>query len=1040
MRHKADLIGIFAHHPVAANLLMILIIIGGIFALERLNIQFFPNFELDFIQVSVVWGGASAEDVETAITVPLEQTLKTVDNLRHITSTSAQGVASITLELQEGADPVIALNQANQRVDEFRNLPEDAEEPKVFNIIRYEPVARLLLSGPDDTGELRHLARSFEQELLDRGIDKVDINGLPEEEMSIEIASDTLLRLQMSLDEIGQRIDNLSEDVPAGSFGERENTRELRVLDQRRDEQGFARLPLVSDDRSRIDLGSVAHIERHPKKSSVTLSVPTHPVVELVIRRSEEGNSLEAAQRFKAWLSDARATLPPGITLHVYDESWQLIKERIMLLVKNGAGGLILVIAILYLFLTARVAWWVALGIPVSFMATLLVLFIAGGSINMLSLFGLIMALGIIVDDAIVVGEDALAHYQAGEEALLAAEGGARRMLAPVIASSLTTVAAFLPLMLVSGPTGKILFAIPLVIISAIFASLIESFLILPGHLRHAFGHLHHAPATGLRARLDRLFDEFKNHTFRPLVKWCLRHRGLTLSIVVALLIMVIGLLAGGRIQFNFFPSPEPRMIYVTARFVPGTPKDEVGRFLHHLEQTMIDTEHALSQQPFVTTMLTRHGSGISSRGAGQQSGDHIGSLTVELLPPDQRTVRNKAFIKAWRQRITPPPGLETLTIIERQTGPPGRDITVRLMSHDPARLKNAAVELGEALKIVPGVSDVADDMPFGRNQLIVRLTPTGEALGLSAAELGRQLRTAFEGRLLELFQDGPDEVEVRVKLPERERDQLNALEKLNIHLPSGETVPLSTVASLESQRGFEILRHADGRLAVDVSAEVNPSINNAVRILDSLAESTLPQLEGRYGVSYSFEGRSAEQSETMAGMKQGLIIGLALIYIILAWVFASYGWPLVVMAAIPFGLIGALLGHWFMGINLTILSMFGLFGLSGIVINDSIILVSFYKQLRARGMDVHDALTEAACRRLRAVLLTSLTTIAGLAPLLFETSLQAQFLIPMVAAIAFGLAFATGLVLLVIPVILSYHETVRRRWNNGELTTNIEP
>jgi multidrug efflux pump subunit AcrB len=1038
--HKPDLIGIFAHHPVAANLLMILIIIGGIFALEKLNIQFFPNFELDLIRVNVVWSGASAEDVETAITIPLEQTLKTVDNLRHITSTSAQGLASITLELQEGTDPVTALNQAKQRVDEFRNLPEDAEEPKVVNIIRYEPVARLLLSSTDDAREMRHLARSFEQQLLDRGIDKVDINGLPEEELSIEIASDTLLQLQMSLDEIARRIDNLSEDVPAGSFGERENTRELRVLNQRRGEQGFARLPLVSDDRSRIDLGSVAQIERHPKKSSITLSVRNHPVVELVIRRSEEGNSLEAAQRFEAWLSDTRAALPPGITLHVYNESWQLIKERIMLLVKNGAGGLILVVAILYLFLTTRVAWWVAVGIPVSFMATLLVLYLTGGSINMISLFGLIMALGIIVDDAIVVGEDALAHYQAGEEALLAAEGGARRMLAPVIASSLTTVAAFLPLMLISGPTGKILFAIPLVIISAIFASLIESFLILPGHLRHAFVHLHHAPAKGLRARLDRLFDEFKNHTFRPLVEWCLHHRGLMLSVVVALLIMVIGLLAGGRIAFNFFPSPEPRLIYVTARFVPGTPKGKVNRFLHHLEQTLIDTEGALSQQPFVTTMLTRHGSGVSSRGAGRQSGDHIGSLTVELLPPDQRTVRNKAFIKAWRQRITPPPGLETLTIIERQTGPPGRDITVRLTNHDPDRLKNAAIELGEALKIIPGVSDVADDMPFGRDQLIVRLTPTGEALGLSAAELGRQLRTAFEGRLVELFQDGPDEVEVRVKLPAQERDQLSALEKLNIHLPGGATVPLSTVAAWDSQRGFEILRHADGRLAVDVSAEVNPSINNAASILEALAESALPQLADRYGVSYSFEGRSAEQSETMAGMKQGLVIGLALIYIILAWVFASYGWPVVVMAAIPFGLIGALLGHWFMGINLTILSMFGLFALSGIVINDSIILVSFYNQLRTQGMDVHDALTEAACRRLRAVLLTSLTTIAGLAPLLFETSLQAQFLIPMAAAIAFGLAFATGLVLLVIPVLLSYHELLHRRWNSSEPTTNIDP
>ena len=1031
MNHKTDLLGLFAHHKVASNLLMVMMIIGGLVGLDKMNIQFFPTFELDFIRVSVVWSGASAEDVERGITTPLEQRLKNVDQLRNITSTSAIGISSITLELEEGSDILIALNQVKQMVDEFRNLPNDAEEPQVFNIVRYEPVARLLISGVSDPAELRTLAHRFERELLARGIDKVDFIGLAEEEIAIEVDEKQLHQLNISRAELSERIDQLSRDLPAGSFGEAENSQELRTLEQRRDEQSFARLPVISDDDTRIDLGAIATIQRRAKKSSLMLTVDQEPAVELVIRRSEQGDSLASATIFNDWLAEQRTILPPGIALHVYDESWQLIEERIMLLLKNGGGGLVLVVAILYLFLSSRVAWWIALGIPVSFMATMLILWLAGGSINMISLFGLIMALGIIVDDAIVVGEDALAHYQSGEEALLAAEGGARRMFAPVIASSLTTIAAFIPLMLVSGPTGNILATIPLVIIAAISASLIESFFILPGHLRHTFVKMHHAPPSGFAARFESLFSNFREHHFRALVGHALAHRGVTLSIVVALLIMVLGLLAGGRIPFNFFPSPEPKLLYVNTRFVPGTPRAEVSRFLSQLEQKLNQSVAELTDQPLVTTLVVRHGSGISSRGGEGRVGDHMGSMVVELVEPDQRSVRNEQLIQRWRKQVVMPAGLDQLSIMARRTGPPGRELAIRLNGDKPGPLKQAALALAETLEAMPGVSNISDDMAFGRDQLLFELTPTGEALGLSATSLGMQLRSAFDGRLVQLFQDGPDEVEVRVMLPRHQRETLSMVDALNIRLESGEAVPLSSVAQWHTRRGFEILRHADGQLAIEVSAEVNPSVNNTGRILASLSKTTLPDLADQYGFSWSFEGRAAEKGETMRDMKRGLVIGLALIYIILAWVFASYGWPLVVMAAIPFGLIGALVGHWLMGLDLTILSIFGLFGLSGIVINDSIILVSFYQQLRMRGLNLYDALVEASCQRLRAVLLTSLTTIAGLVPLLFETSLQAQFLIPMAVSIAFGLAFATGLVLLVIPVLLSYHETVQQHWTD---------
>ncbi len=1024
--HKSDLIGLFAHHKVAANLLMTMMILVGLLALDRLNVQFFPSFDLDIVTVRVVWSGSSAEDVEDGITNPLEQRLRTVENLYKLTSTSTQGISSITLEFKEDTNPLLALDEVRRLVDEFRNFPKDAEKPEVALATRYESVARVLITGLMDPAEMRRLARRLESELLDRGIDKVSISGLPEEEISIQVDNDRLRELELSLDGIGERVGAFSRDFPAGSIGRGEGARELRSLDKRRDALQFGQVPVKTADEMRIDLGDIADIRRGPRDGGVWLSRDAAPAVELRLQRAEQGNSLVAARILEEWVEETRPRLPPGVELTVFDESWQLIKERIMLLVKNGAGGLALVVAILYLFLAGRVAFWVAWGIPVSFMATLFILYLAGGSINMISLFALIMALGIIVDDAIVVGEDALAHYQMGDPPLLAAEGGARRMLAPVVASSLTTIAAFLPLMLIGGRIGNILFAIPLVIVSVILASLIESFFVLPGHLRHSFIHAHKVGTRSLRGRLDAGFSSFRDRLFRPLAGLAINNRYTTISLALSLLLIAVGLLAGGRLNFVFFPTPEAQIVSADAAFVAGTPRARVDAFLKHLRETLSETEEALEKGKLVNLAIAIHGAKAggghgSVRGA---SGEQLGALEVELVPPDERKARNADLVRAWRERIQMPAGLEGFTITSRRAGPPGRDLTVRLNGGSAEQLKEAALALTEVLEGTPGVGEVSDDLAYGREQLIYSLTPAGEALGLTVEDLGRQLRTAFDGQLVQIFQDGPDEVEVRVRLPAAERSRLGSLYRLNVRLPSGESVPLTAVAEWRSRRGFEVLRHAEGRLAVEIAADVDSGITNVGAVIASLESDTLPELQERLPVEYSFEGRSADQRETLGDMRKGLMLGLVLIYLILAWVFASYGWPLVVMAAIPFGLTGALFGHWLMGIDLTILSLFGLFGLSGIVVNDSIILVSFYKRLRAQGMEVQDALIEASCQRLRAVLLTSLTTIAGLTPLLFETSFQAQFLIPMATSIAFGLAFATLLVLLVIPSLLSIHES----------------
>ena len=1027
-QHRNDLVGTFAQHKVAANLLMVVMLLAGAWALSQLNAQFFPNFEVEVVTVRTVWQGAGSEDVERAITIPMEQVLRTVDGLDKMTSTSAENVSLVSLEFPEGTDMGEATDRVDGLVNTVRNLPTDSERPQVTHVIRYEPVARLLVHGPADIRELRPLVRQFERELLDAGIAQVSINGLPAEELAIQVPQARLDALGLSLGQVAERIAAESRDLPAGTVGRNEAGRELRAVSQQRDELGFTRLPLVSDAQGQlVRVGDVADVQRRARPDQVAVSYQGQPAVELLLQRSPTSDSLESAATMQDWLEKVRPTLPPGVELTVYDESWTLIQDRINLLLKNGASGLLLVVLILFLFLNGRVAFWVTVGIPTSFMLTLAVVYLIGGSINMISLFALIMALGIIVDDAIVVGEDALTHYQTGENSLQAAEGGARRMLAPVLSSSLTTIAAFIPLLVIGGIIGKILHDIPVVVICVIIASLIESFLVLPGHLRHSFLRMHHDTPGRFRQRWDAGFARFRDGTFRRFVSRAVDYRWVTIAAALAAMILVAGLVKGGRMGFTFFPNVEGNIITASAQFVAGTPPEQVAGYIRQVEQGLYDTDQALGGGLLRTAAVFDHQAAASGGNPGQQ-GDQFATVQAELIPSDHRDVRNEQFLAEWRKHVGTPPGLENLTLTSRRGGHPGRDLEIRLTGSDTEILKQAGQALATALEGVPGVHGIEDDMPYGPQQLVFRLTPLAESQGLTVAEVGRQLRGALDGHLAQIFNQAEEEIEVRVMLPDAERYQLAALRDFTFVLQDGSRMPLNSAIELTERRGFKAVRHADGRRAVTVYGDVDKAQNNANDIRAQLGDSILPEIVARYGVDWAYTGRAEDQAETMADMGSGALFALAMIYIVLAWVFGSYGWPLVVMSIIPFGIVGAVFGHWLMGIELTILSMFGLFGLSGIVVNDSIILVVFYKQLRERGMAIREAVVEASCQRLRAVLLTSLTTIAGLSPLLFETSLQAQFLIPMAVSISFGLALTTFLVLLVVPVLLSGMEGAKAR------------
>ena len=1016
-----SLIKIFAQHRVAANLLMLMMIISGLWALTQLNTQFLPNFHVQIITVTVDWPGANAEDLERSVVEPIEVELRNIDYLKKMTSTSRIGYGQITLEFEQNADMGNALEEVKQRVGQVRNLPQDSEEPIIIKKENFEEIARIVFTGVSNIQELRPLIRKIERDLLDSGIAKVAINGLPEQEITIQVPAQNLAKLNMSLNDIALKINNESRDIPSGTIGRASVGKQLRGIQQRRSVMEFESIPLKADGQGQLLLlGDVATIQKQARDYEVQVTHLKKPAVELVLYRTDSSDTFEAVDVLQHWYSDVKDRMPIGLHITVYYQAWQLIVERINLLLKNGGSGLILILLLLFIFLNWRVAFWVGMGIPTSFAAGIFILYMLGDSINMVSLFAMIMTLGIIVDDTIVVGEESLTLVQKGYPINEAVVLGAKRMFVPVISSSLTTICAFLPLLLIGDVIGTILRSIPIVVIAIILASILECFFVLPGHLQKSFHNIKNNNQLTKPRSFDLVFEKFKNNFFKKIITYAIGHRLVTLALTLGFLLLGLGLIVGGRVNFNFFPSPDGTLVFADVQFHAGTPERQMKAYLDTLSKSLQKTDNQLRDNgTLVKTEVNYLYKGSLDKGGSPD----YGSVTVELTGPDKRSITNNAFVNAWRKNTPKSQWVDSLVIAAPKAGPPGQDINIKLAGLTAGPLKKAAEKLKEKLEQYHGVSNVTDDLPYGQEQLIFSLKPQGEALGLTVANIGQQLSGAFIGSLAQVYHEPNEEIEVRVTLPKEEKNNINVLSKFPIITPQGQVVPLYSVASFKHKRGFDVINHTNTKLTISVTSEVNAKIANTNKILANLNKKFLPNLMDEYGVRYSLEGKAEEQRDTLRDMEYGMLLALVMIYIILAWVFASYGWPIIVMIAIPLGLIGAIIGHWVMGMDLTILSLFGFFGLTGIVINDSIILIVRYKELRSEMADSHKAVIEASCQRLRAVLLTSLTTIAGLTPLMFERSLQAQFLIPMAISITFGLAFATLLILIVIPTLLSLYE-----------------
>jgi multidrug efflux pump subunit AcrB len=1022
----AGLIRLFARHPTAGNLLMAVMVLCGLLALAKLNRQFLPDFGLDVIQVTVEWPGATAQDVEQAIVAAIEPELRFIEGAERVRSTASEGSGTVAVEFTPRTDMQRALSDVETAVAQINTLPEDSERPRVSRIFRYDTVVRLVLSGPYDERTLKDYAKRIREDLLARGVDRVSFFGLRDEEIRAETTPEILRRLDLTLDEVAAAIARSSRDMPAGDLGGAFE-RQPRALGLARSADEIAAIEVrAAPSGHKLKIGDLAAVtDGFDPDAGEGRRRGVH-AVELHVERALGNDALEVADAVNAYVAQLPEVLPANLRVEVYDVAADLIRDRIDLLLRNGLSGLLMVLAMLFLFLNARVAFWIAAGIPISLLAMLAVLWLNGQSINMISLFAMILAIGIVVDDAIVVGEHAVSLHEEGVPPQDAAEQGVLGMLAPVTSASLTTIASFLPILVVGDIIGQVIREIPLVVTAVLIASLIECFLVLPCHMRGALSGLR--PPNRLRRRLNQGFERVRDGPFRRLVETALAWRYATLAAALGALILSLGVIFGGRIGFVFFSGPEANTVYANLVMAPGTARDVTEATLAVMDEALHATARDLGAEPGELVIMSFVQLGetlIVDPRIRRLQGDNVGAMHVELVPSDRRAVRTDQLIEAWRARLPPLPGVESLTITPRTGGPPGRELDIRLRGGDSLdALKQASLEVRDLLARLPGVAQIDDDLPYGKQEILIELTPRGRALGFTTQSVGRQLRDAFEGRIAKRFAQGDEEVDVVVTLADSAAARLS-LAAFPLRGPTGREVLLSEVAELREDRGFARIKREDGVRQVSIAAELDEAQIRLEQVIAMLTEGGLPAIAERHGLTYRFAGKAEEQMRTLADIRLGAVLGLTLIYIILAWVFASFTRPFAIMLIIPFGLVGAVFGHMLLGYDLSILSLITLLGLSGILVNDSIILVSAIDRRRAEGMVLDDAIVDGTCGRLRAVILTSATTIGGLAPLLFETSFQAQFLIPMAITIVFGLMVTTFLVLFLVPAMLGIQADV---------------
>jgi len=1009
----------FTKNHVAANLLLISILLAGLFSVStQIPLEVFPSFEADRISVSVTLRGSTPEDVEKGVAIRIEEAVQDLEGIKRITSRSSEGSASVSIEVDTGYDPRELLADIKSRVDAINTFPVDAEKPVVALAQRTREVIAVTVSSEYGEKETLEYAEHVRDDLLRLPeITQVELSGVRDYEIAIEVSQDTLRQYDLRLSDISSAISNSSTDVSAGNLKTEGGDVLIRSKGQAYRKDEFAQVVVkYQADGTIIRLGDIARITDDFEETPVRTRFNGKQAAFIDVYRIGPQSAIEVADAVKNYITEHQSQLPEGFELSFWDDDSEIVKSRIATLTTNAIQGGILVLALLTLFLRPAIAFWVFIGIPVSFMGAFLAMPIFGITLNVMSLFGFILVLGIVVDDAIVTGENVYTHLKTAENGEQAAIRGTQEVATPVTFGVLTTVAAFLPLAFIEGNRGALFAQIPVVVIPVLLFSLIESKFVLPAHLKYLKLRSEKANPSKLQQFQQRFADGFEHAImkyYQPLLNVALKNKLATVSLFVGIFFIILTLITSGWTKFIFFPRIPSETVRAELTFPAGTPFEVTNKYIIDMSDQAKELQDKYRDEDGQSVILN-----ILATTGGRGGSSNTGSVRFEITPAEKREsdIGSRELASEWRDLIGIIPGAESVTF-RAEFGRSSDPIDVQLSGSSIDTLEAVAEKVKERLATYPTVYEIADSMSDGKDELQIELTEQGLALGLNRVDVSQQVRNSFFGAQVQRIQRGRDDVRVMVRLPIEERRSVADLTDILIKTPTGGTVPLSHVATLVPGQSPSSIYRIDRYRTLNVTADVEKS-NTNMTVLQADLKTYLDELMVQYpGVDYSLEGEAKEQRESFGSLAWGLVFVFFIIYALLAIPFKSYMQPLIVMSVIPFGMIGAVMGHWVMGMELTIMSLLGMLALIGVVVNDSLVLVDFINKKREEGGDLLETVKLAGAARFRPVMLTSLTTFIGLMPLLFEKATQAQFLIPMAVSLGFGIIFATLITLLLVPV-----------------------
>ena len=1003
-----------AKRPVAANLLMLILILGGIATGFFIKQEVFPIFDVDIITIKVPYNGASPEEIENSVILVVEEAINGIDGIKSITSTASENIGVISVELINGYDGDKATRDIQNAVDRISTFPSDADNPIVSMETMRRSGVTLAVYGDVSEEVLRNCTEKVRTSLLqDKNINQIDMRGQRPLEMSINVSKENLRRYNLTLEEIGKRIKNYATELPGGSI--KSNTGDILLrMDQRKDYGAeFKEIPIITNGANSVLLKDIATIKDGFEDVDKAISYNSKPAILLTINLTGNISPIEVSDSVKKQLAIIAKDLPKAVSIAmVYDDS-KAFKQRIDLLLRNAYLGLALVFGMLAIFLQGRLAFWVTMGIPTSFLGALLLLPAFDVSINMVTLFAFIISLGIVVDDAIVIGENIFEWRKRGYSAVEAAIHGTREVAVPVTFSILTNIAAFLPLAFVPGVMGKVFSLIPIVVILIFIVSFIEGILILPSHLSHG---TFKENKNSWKVKFSNGLTKFIEQKYAPLLDLFIKYRYIVLAISLSIFIITIGFIKSGRLGMTLFPIVESEQAVVTVVFPYGVPVEQTNKARKILEKSAIQAIKFFDKKLSIHDVISELGRGV---GHAAKTGTNIANVQIMLGETNQRSITVSEFIQKWRELTPEIPCLQSINFLADFGGPgQGASLTLELRHTDIHILEQAATEVALALKKFDAVRDIDAGFSPGKPQINFNLLPEGQSVGLTASSIARQIRNAYFGYEAFTQQRGRNELTVKVRLPLEERVSLYDLEHFILKTPNGGEIPLVEAVSFNQERAYTEIKRRNGFKNIIVTANVIPKPKADIIRLE-LIEKILPKIISKYpNINYSFEGHQKDMRESMSTLAVGFIIAVIVIYGLLAIPFNSYIQPIIIMISIPFGIVGAVLGHILMGFSLSILSMFGIIALAGVVVNDSLVLIDYANRKVIEGINPMQAIRMAGIRRFRPIILTSITTFGGLAPMIFETSQQARFLIPMAVSLGYGILFATVIALLIVPCL----------------------